>query len=134
MNICKNCGTELKEDAKFCSNCGEKVKERPELEDIVIENPQPQKKISKEKSILAFAFGLAGITFAVNSIYSLLAAIFFFLPGMIVFRCLSKKYYKEYLELGGEENAFLKTARIVNQISLPVGIVFSCFSIVLLFI
>jgi hypothetical protein len=49
---------------------------------------------------------------------------------MIVFRCLSKRYYKLHIKEVKRENGFAKASRIINLISLPVGIVFACISVI----
>ncbi len=129
MKICTNCGESVEENANFCSRCGATLQQELVCNKLE-QKPAPIKR-NKSNYILAFVFSLVGIGCALNSISSVWATLFFFLPSMIVFGVLSRKYYKKYMAEARVENGFAKASRIINKVSLPVGIVFACISIVL---
>lgn len=144
MRSCLICGASIEGNHHFCPYCGnelpaiqeEEIKTNQQDESVgaPVANPAStstviSKKTTKSYYILAFVFALVGLWCAVNSVSNLLATIFFFLPSMIVFRCLAKKFYKLHIKEVKRENNFAKAARIINIISLPVGIVFACISV-----
>ena len=145
MSNCLICGATIEGAHHFCPYCGNEL---PSIEEEqATANTQQDstsgpevspsststfisKKTTKSYFILAFVFALIGLWCAVNSASSLLATIFFFLPCMIVFRCLSKKYYKLHKNEVKHENGFARAARIINIVSLPVSVVFACISVI----
>lgn len=149
MRSCLICGATIEGTHHFCPYCGnelpaiekEQATANTQNDSVSVSATVPtststviSKKTTKRFFILAFVFALIGLWCAVNSASSLLATIFFFLPSMIVFRCLSKKFYKLHTKEVKRENGFAKAARIINIVSLPVGIVFACISVIVVLV
>lgn len=145
MRSCSICGANIEGTHHFCPYCGNElpaIKENQATANAQEDNASIQaatpsstttvisRKTTKRFFILAFVFAMVGISCAVNSASSFLATLFFFLPCMIVFRCLSKKFYKLHKNEVKRENGFAKAARIINIVSLPLGIVFACISVI----
>ena len=154
--LCQNCGGELKDDMKFCVKCGtavalvqdsenepareaepvkeaEPVNEAEPVEEasaVEIKEDTAPRKVKKSNYILSLAFGIASLVCAVLSADNFLKTILFFLPSMVVFLILSKCFTRQYYKEADSENKFIKAARILTRIALPVGIVFACLSFV----
>ena len=148
--LCQNCGGELRDDMKFCVQCGtavasvqdaenepvseaEPVNEAEPVEEAsaveIKENEAP--RVAKKSSyILSLAFAIVSLVCAVLSADNFLKTILFFLPSMVVFLILSKCFTRQYYKEADSENKFIKAARILTRIALPVGIVFACLSFV----
>lgn len=142
--LCQNCGGELKDDMKFCVECGTAVASRADAENEPVKKAEPIQEtidaqikeneapgvVKKSSYILSLAFGIASLVCAVLSADNFLKTILFFLPSMVVFLILSKCFTRQYYKEADSENKFIKAARILTKIALPVGIVFACISFV----
>ena len=78
MSFCKNCGTELVEEALFCPNCGTAVNPQEPAPAEVVINTIPENSPSKGAGIvgivfsaLSFALSWMGIAFAIYGIFPL---------------------------------------------------------------
>lgn len=142
--LCRNCGGELMDDMKFCAECGTAVSSKADAENEPVSEAEPveeasaveikedtaPRKVKKSNYILSLAFGIASLVCAVLSADNFLKTILFFLPSMVVFLILSKCFTRQYYKEADSENKFIKAARILTRIALPVGIVFACISFV----
>ena len=127
MKYCGYCGTELNEEYTFCTNCGKQMLEENQTE---VYNNQTNDYCYQQKSttgslkysIIGFVFSLVSITFAVYYITPIFC--FASLPIYIVFTVLSKSKARKHLKKGNTKNGFVKAARVISTVAIPVGIVF----------
>lgn len=74
MKFCKNCGEEIRPEAKVCTNCGHKV-EASATNTAQRQQPEPSKPMdpAKKKLLIIFAAGFAMVAVIIAIVYSLVA-------------------------------------------------------------
>ncbi len=131
--LCANCQSELESDAKFCIECGTQACILPsdEEKNEVLGAPAPeaceQAKPNKVNYVLSLAFAVPALVCAVLSASDIVETLFFWFPSMFIFLILSKVFTRKYYMQCDTENGYIKAARILTKIALPVGIVFAFF-------
>lgn len=74
MKFCKNCGEEIRSDAKVCTHCGHKVETAAKnIEQKQQPEPREQMDPVKKKLVIIFAAGLAMVAIIIAIVYSLVA-------------------------------------------------------------
>ena len=74
MKFCKNCGEEIRPDAKVCTHCGHKVEVAAEKVEPV-RQPEPREPMDpvKKKLLIIFAAGLTMVAIIIVIVYNLIA-------------------------------------------------------------
>lgn len=74
MKFCKNCGEEIRPDAKVCTHCGHKVETAAEKVEPA-KQPEPREPMdpAKKKLLIIFAAGLAMVAIIIVIVYNLIA-------------------------------------------------------------
>lgn len=121
--FCKNCGTQLPDDAVFCGNCGTKVEVQAAPQEPVYTAPQEPAYVAPEqpspKAHDPHQDELASSIMG-TGIASIPLAFVFGLPGIIV-AATAKKKVAEYTRLYGEPSGRAKVGAILSKVGFPLG-------------
>jgi len=120
--FCKNCGSQLSDDAKFCEYCGTPIEvaedvqtNTPEPEFIQTEPTSSQARAVNDPSLPSLGsilgFGIASV-----------ATCEFGIPG-IIFGAIGKSKAKQVLNGGGALGGQGKAGNIMSKVGLIIGIV-----------
>lgn len=133
--FCKNCGTQLADDAAFCSGCGTKVESQPAPQPVY-EAPQQPTYTAPQPTYTApqptyvapqpAANDPALDSLATNTmIFGILGAALGLCVGVpgIVFSVLTKNKVEEFIGRAGSLYGKAKVGSILSKVGLPVSIV-----------